>query len=135
MQKVRLQNVYNKDTNSFDKNNFELRESDKSITGKLSISSKKGDKWHSKAIPFIAFKSQIDNETTMALLHSKGQLFEAEINFSVDSFRPEGEPKDIIFFRAIVNKAKFEGEISKHSVDKGNGYAPEEEFVDDEIDF
>jgi single-strand DNA-binding protein len=25
--------------------------------------------------------------------------------------------------------------ISKHSVDKGNGYAPEEEFVDDEIDF
>tara|TARA_R110000868_G_C10972986_1_gene771113 strand:+ start:11281 stop:11688 length:408 start_codon:yes stop_codon:yes gene_type:complete len=135
MQKVRLQNFYNKDTNSFDKNNFELRESDKSITGKLSISSKKDDKWHSKAIPFIAYKSQIDNETTMALLHSKGQLFEAEINLSVDIFRPEGEPKYIIFFKAIVNKAKFEGEISKHSKAKGDAYVKEEEFLDDEIVF
>jgi len=130
MQKLKLQNIWNKETKSFDKDKFTVRETDGTISGKVSISSKKGDKWVSKPIPFVAFKSKIDEETALALLHSAGKPFEAEFNLAVDSFADK-EGEEVSYFKIIINRAKGEG-ISKHSQDKANGFQPDE-FVDDNI--
>ena len=134
MQKARLQNTWDKENKTFNRDTFELRESDKVISGKISVSSKKDNKWVSKAIPFVAFKSQIDNETTLALLHSRGKLFEVEFELMVDSFSGD-DGKEVIYFKAVIRSAKFEGSIDDHSKAKGDAYVKEEEFEDDLIDF
>jgi hypothetical protein len=128
MQKLRLQNVWSKETNSFDKANFELRESEKTISGKVSISSKKNDKWLSKPLPFVAFKSQIDQATTRALLHSKGKSFEAEFGIIVDSFTDQETGKDIVYFKLVINSAMFEG-VAPAQVES------QSDFQEDEIPF
>jgi len=137
MQKLKLQNVYNKQTKSFDKNVFEIRETDGTISGKVSISGKKGDKWISKPMPFTVFKSKVDADTIDTILHSKGQVFEAECNIVVDSFTDKETNKEVTYLKLIINKAVAEKStpISKHSVHKGNGYQPQEEDQDDEIPF
>lgn len=124
MQKLRLQNTYNKDTKSFDKNNFELRESDKTLTGKVSISSKKDGGYISKSIPFVAFKSQISSETEYAIRNSKGKSFEASFNIAVDKFDVDG--KETKFFRLVINEAKFQ------EVDNQNNYGNPSLGVDEE---
>ena len=126
MQKLKLQNKYNKDTKSFDKGVFELRETDGTISGKVQISSKKGDKWLNKAMPFTAFKSKIDDETTNVLLNSNGESFEANINLVVDSFTEKETNKEIVFFKVIINEARGKT-ISQHSIDKGNAYVSEDD--------
>ena len=63
MQKLRITNTYNKENNQYEKGTFDIKESEKSITGKVNISTKKDDKYISKSLPFIAFKSKIDRET------------------------------------------------------------------------
>jgi len=131
MQKLKLQNTWNKETKSFDKDKFEVRETDGTISGKVCISSKKGDKWINKPIPFTAFKSKIDEETGLTLLHSAGKSFEAEFNLAVDSF-VDKEGKEVIYFKLIINRAKGDG-ISKHQVDKSNGSVKEFLDYDDEI--
>lgn len=128
MQKLRLQNVWNNDTNSYDKNNFELRESEKTISGKVSITSKKDDGYISKPLPFIAFKSKIDNDTLNALLNSRGESFEAEFNIAVDSFK-DNQGKEVKYHKLVINKAVFGG-ISQYEKDKANGYQPEEDDSD-----
>ena len=75
MQKLKLQNSWDDQSKSFDKDKFEIRETDGTISGKVSISSKKGDKWISKPIPFTAFKSKIDEETKATLLQSGNSPF------------------------------------------------------------
>jgi len=133
MQKLKLQNTWNKEAKSFDKDKFEVRETDGTISGKVSISSKKGDKWISKPIPFVAFKSKIDEETALALLHSAGKPFEAEFNLAVDSFTDK-EGKEVSYFKIIINRGEGEG-ISKHSVDKGSYQQEQEDLLDDQIPF
>lgn len=139
MQKLKLQNSWDDQSKSFDKDKFEIRETDGTISGKVSISSKKGDKWISKPMPFTAFKSKIDEETKATLLQSDNQPFQADFNLAVDSFADKVSGKEISYFKIIINQARGEG-ISQHSIDKGNGYAPqsnhaEEENDDDEIFF
>ena len=132
MQKLRLQNIYNKDTNSFDKTKFELRESDKTISGKVSISSKKGEVWLSKPLPFIAFKSQIDEGTQRVLLHSDGKMFEAEFGLMVDSFEADG--KEVRYIKLVINKAIApEGKEEKPRMSQQDSQAFEE--LDDIIPF
>jgi len=138
MQKLKLQNSWDDQSKSFDKDKFEIRETDGTISGKVSISSKKGDKWISKPMPFTAFKSKIDEETKATLLQSGNQPFQADFNIAVDSFADKVSGKEISYFKIIINHARGEG-ISQHSVDKGNGYAQESNHVkeeqDDEIPF
>jgi len=131
MQKLKLQNTWNNQSKSYDKDKFELRETDGTISGKVSISSKKGNKWISKPIPFTAFKSKIDAETTTTLLHSGSQPFQASFNIMVDSFADKETGKDISYFKMIINEAR--GEISQHSKDKGNGYAPQSNNVEEDF--
>ena len=124
MQKLRISNTYNKENNQYEKGVFEVRENEKSITGKVNISSKKDDKYISKTLPFIAFKSKIDRETERAILDSRGQLFEAEIGLMVDNFQDQ-TGKTITYIKLVINKAKFEA-VDKHNQAKANGYQPED---------
>jgi hypothetical protein len=124
MQKLRISNTYNKESNQYNKNDFDIRESEKSITGKANISTKKDNKYISKTLPFIAFKSKIDRETERAILDSRGQLFEAEIGLMVDSFQDQ-TGKTITYVKLVINQAKFEA-VDKHNQAKSNGYQPED---------
>ena len=133
MQKLKLQNIWNNESKFFDRDKLEIRETDGAISGKVSISSKKGDKWLSKPMPFTAFKSKISNDTINALLHSGGQAFEADFNIVVDSFTDKESGKEVSYFKLIINEAKGEG-ISKHSKDKGNAYVADE-LEDDSCPF
>lgn len=108
MQKLRLKSVWDKEAKAFSKNLFELRESDKDISGRVNITSKKGEGYVSKDMPFIAYKSKIDSDTEHALRNSRGQTFEAEIGLKADSFKLDG--KDKPFLKLVINSAKFEGE-------------------------
>ena len=132
MQKLRISNTYNKESNQYNKNDFDIRESEKSITGKANISTKKDDKYISKSLPFVAFKSKIDRETERAILDSRGQLFDAEIGLMVDNFQDQTE-KTITYVKVVINKAKFEA-VDKHNQAKANGYQPEN-LLDDVIPF
>lgn len=132
MQKLRISNTYNKENNQYEKGTFEVRESEKSITGKVSISSKKDDKYISKTLPFIAFKSTIDRETERAILDSRGQLFDAEIGLMVDNFQDQ-TGKTITYIKLVINKARFKA-VDKHNQAKANGYQPDN-LLDDDIPF
>ena len=132
MQKLRITNTYNKENNQYEKGTFDIRESEKSITGKVSISTKKDNKYISKTLPFIAFKSKIDRETERAILDSRGQLFDAEIGLMVDNFQDQ-TGKTITYVKIVINQAKFEA-VDKHNQAKANGYQPED-LLDDKIPF
>jgi hypothetical protein len=129
MQKFRIQNKWNQSSNSFDKNQFVLRETDGTISGKLSVSSKRKDKYISKAIPFTIFKSKVDEETINAVLCSNGKLFEAEYNLAVESFPEKETGKEISYIKVVISKAREI--ISQNSVDKSNDYQPQEESNDE----
>jgi hypothetical protein len=132
MQKLKLQNAWNVQTKSFDKNNFNLKESDKSFTGMIVISTKVDEKWLNKSFPFIAFKSKIDHDTIFALRNSNGKTFEAEISLML--YENKDGKADL---KIVINKGVFEmTKIDQHNIDKSNGYAKEqEEIIDDEILF
>jgi len=125
MQKLRILNTYNKENNQYEKGTFEVRENEKSITGKVNISSKKDNKYILKTLPFVAFKSKIDRETERAILDSRGQLFDAEIGLMVDNFQDKSG-KTITYIKLVINKARFEA-VDKHNQAKANGYQPEAE--------
>ena len=80
-------------------------------------------------MPFVAFKSKIDPDTELALRNSQGQTFEADFSLMADSFELDGKEKP--FLKLVINSAKFEGEISQHTQDKGNGYQSQEESSDE----
>lgn len=132
MQKLRITNTYNKENNQYEKGTFDIRESEKSITGKVNISTKKDDKYISKSLPFIAFKSKIDRETERAILDSRGQLFDAEIGLMVDNFQDQ-TGKTITYIKLVINQARFEA-VDKHNQAKANGYQSED-LLDDDIPF
>ena len=132
MQKLRIANVYNKENNQYEKSNFEIRESEKTISGKVNISTKKDNKYISKTLPFVAFKSQIDRDTERAILDSRGQLFEAEINLIADNFEDQSG-KTINYIKVVINQARFEA-VDKHNEAKANGYQSEN-LLDDDIPF
>tara|TARA_R110000824_G_scaffold158255_1_gene332008 strand:- start:431 stop:859 length:429 start_codon:yes stop_codon:yes gene_type:complete len=137
MQRLRIQNIFNKETKSFDKSNFDIRETDKSISGKVSVSSKKGDVWVSKSIPFVVFKSKVDEDTQRTILLSKGQSFEADFGLIVDSFEADG--KEIIYIKLVINKAvSINGNNQSSPEDRSShdkSFAKvEEAFSDDIID-
>ena len=125
MQKLRISNTYNKENNQYEKGTFEVRENEKSITGKVNISSKKDNKYILKTLTFVAFKSKIDRETERAILDSRGQLFDAEIGLMVDNFQDKSG-KTITYIKLVINKARFEA-VDKHNQAKANGYQPEAE--------
>lgn len=142
MQKLRLQNIWNDMLKSFDKQNVDLRESDKVFMGKVQISSKEGDDYVSLPMKFIAFKSKIDQETEFALRESKGSIFEADFGISVKLLKDKNgnkildkDGKEIKYYQMIINKARFEKKgYDEHNQAKANAYQPQDD-LDDEIPF
>ena len=133
MQKLRIANVYNKESNQYEKSTFDIRESEKKIEGKVSISTKKDNKYISKTLPFITFKSKVDRETERAILDSRGQLFEAEIGLMVDNLQDKKTGNTINYIKVVINQARFEA-VDKHNQAKANGYQSEN-LLDDDIPF
>lgn len=121
MQKLRIQNKYDKDAKKFT-NELELKDSDKIISGKLKISSKQKDKWINKVVPFIAFKSQLSQSEINTI---KSGEFEAEFGLGVNEFEADG--KTITYLQVIINKVANKG-IDAHNEAKGNGYQPQDSF-------
>ena len=131
MQKLKLQNIWDDQTKSFLKDQFHLRESDKVISGRVALSSKKEDKWVSKDMPFVAFKSQITDSTRIALTQSNGKLFDAEFTIMVDEFADkEGQVKK--YFKVNILNASLLDAPSQSNTQPATS---EEEIIDDEINF
>ncbi len=120
MQKLKIVNIYNKEKKQYERNSFDIKESEKSITGRVElcgIVTKKNDKYIPKILPFIAFKNKINRETERAIIDSRGKLFDAEISLMVESFKNQAGEK-IDYIRIVINEAK------------ANGYQPKAEDLD-----
>lgn len=132
MQKLKLQNKWNEAKKCFEKDVFELKETDKSITGKIQISSKQKDKWINKAMPFIVFKSRADESTQNAV--KSGKFFEADFVLGVNEFTNQ-KGETITYLQMIINFAKICDDSGRGNVIEAKGEALEDEIFDDEIPF
>ena len=121
MQKLKLQNKWNNDTRQFDKSSFELKESDKTISGKVSITSKQKDKFVSKSLPFILFKSQTNEQTQDAV--KSGQPFMANFTLGVNEFDGKAYIQMVIKEATLAEPAQ----LSDHHRAKADGFQPQEE--------
>lgn len=127
MQKIRIKRIWDNQSKKFI-DSYEVQDREKIITGKVDISTKKDDKYISKTLPFIAFKSKIDQGTINCLLTSNNKLFDAEFNIMVDSFADEnGEEKK--YLKLVINKAIL------NSDNNNSNTINQEQIVDDEIPF
>lgn len=99
--KIRISNKWNKQTNSYDKALYDIRETEGTISGRFTISIKKEEKWVSAHMAFTAFKSKIDLETKNSLLHHGGKQIEVSGTLSVDAAN-DGKG----YFKFIINSAR-----------------------------
>ncbi len=109
--KIRISNKFNKQTNSFDKALYDIRESDKTISGRFSMSIKKKitalsageptEKWYSAHMSFVAFKDDINHETLAALRGHDGKMIDVDGVLSVDK-----SVEDKGYFKFIIKTAR-----------------------------
>ena len=107
---------------------FNLKEFDKIFTGRIQISKKIDDKWSNKTMSFVFFKNS-DLNTVNFFKNYDGSSFEMDFDLTLDKM-PNSEDT---YIKIIVKKTWKE--IDKHSIEKGNGYAPQAEDFNDEIPF
>ncbi len=120
--KIKIANAYDKETKSFDRNAFDLRESEKVINGRFTMSRKnKAEKWFSASMMFVAFKSTLSRESLISLLNHDGKSIDVKGELMVEQGN-DGKAYFKFNIQEVVGEA-----ISKHSVDKGNGYVSDEE--------
>ena len=105
---------------------FNLKEFDKIFTGRIQVSKKIDDKWSNKTMSFVFFKNS-DLNTVNFFKNYDGSSFQMDFDLTLDKM-PNGEDT---YIKIIVKKTWKE--IDKHSIEKGNGYAPQAK--DDEIFF
>ena len=107
---------------------FNLKEFDKIFTGRIQVSKKIDDKWSNKTMSFVFFKNS-DLNTVNFFKNYDGSSFQMDFDLTLDKM-PNGEDT---YIKIIVKKTWKE--IDKHSIEKGNGYAPQAEDFNDEIPF
>jgi hypothetical protein len=107
---------------------FNLKEHDKVFTGKIQISKKIEEKWVNKAMPFVFFKNS-DLNTVNFFKNYDGSSFQMDFDLTIDKM-PNSEDA---YIKIIIKKTWKE--VDKHSIEKGNGYAPENNYFNDEIPF
>ena len=107
---------------------FNLKEFDKIFTGRIQVSKKIDDKWSNKTMSFVFFKNS-DLNTVNFFKNYDGSSFQMDFDLTLDKM-PNGEDT---YIKIIVKKTWKE--IDKHSIQKGNGYAPQTEDFNDEIPF
>lgn len=99
--KIKIANKWNKETKSYEKALYDIKESDKSIYGRFTLSAKKEEKWVNAHMSFIVFKSKVDIETINSLLRHDGKLIEVTGELTVDKGLDEKG-----YFKFIINSAK-----------------------------
>ncbi len=72
--RIRISNKWNKDLNCYEKDIFDTKENEKSISGLMTIK-----------LPFIAYKDKIDSETLHTLLNHGGRLIEVEGKIEIET--------------------------------------------------
>lgn len=107
---------------------FNLKEFDKIFTGRIQISKKIDDKWQNKTMSFVFFKNS-DLNTVNFFKNYDGSSFQMDFDLTLDKMPNSDET----YIKIVVKKTWKE--IDKHSVEKGNGYAPQAEDFNDEIFF
>ena len=107
---------------------FNLKEFDKIFTGRIQISKKIDDKWQNKTMSFVFFKNS-DLNTVNFFKNYDGSSFQMDFDLTLDKMPNSDET----YIKIIVKKTWKE--IDKHSIEKGNGYAPQTEDFNDEIFF
>lgn len=107
---------------------FNLKESSKIFTGRIQISRKIDDKWQNKTMSFVFFKNS-DLNTVNFFKNYDGSSFQMDFDLTLDKMPNSDET----YIKIIVKKTWKE--IDKHSIEKGNGYAPQAEDFNDEIPF
>lgn len=108
---------------------FNLKEFDKIFTGRIQISKKIDDKWQNKTMSFVFFKNS-DLNTVNFFKNYDGSSFQMDFDLTLDKMPNSDET----YIKIIVKKTWKE--IDKHSIEKGNGYAPQvEDFNDENIPF
>jgi len=104
---------------------FNLKEHDKVFTGKIQISKKIEEKWVNKAMPFVFFKNS-DLNTVNFFKNYDGSSFQMDFDLTIDKM-PNSEDA---YIKIIIKKTWKE--VDKHSIEKGNGYAPENNYFSQE---
>lgn len=107
---------------------FNLKEFDKIFTGRIQISKKIDDKWQNKTMSFVFFKNS-DLNTVNFFKNYDGSSFQMDFDLTIDKMPNSDET----YIKIVVKKTWKE--IDKHSIEKGNGYAPQAEDFNDEIPF
>jgi len=107
---------------------FNLNEFAKVFTGRIQVSKKIDDKWSNKTMSFVFFKNS-DLNTVNFFKNYDGSSFQMDFDLTLDEMP---NSKDT-YIKIIVKKTWKE--IDKHSIEKGNGYAPQTEDFNDEIPF
>ncbi len=107
---------------------YNLKENEKTFSGRIQISKKIQEKWGSKTMSFVFFKDN-DINTVDFFRNYDGSSFEMDFDLTLDKM-PNSEE---LYIKIIVKKTWKE--IDKHSIEKSNGYAPENNYFNDEIPF
>jgi hypothetical protein len=105
---------------------FNLKEYDKVFTGKIQISKKIEEKWVNKTISFVFFKNS-DLNTVNFFKNYDGSSFQMDFDLTIDKM-PNSEDA---YIKIIIKKTWKE--VDKHSIEKSNGYAPENNYFNDEM--
>ena len=105
---------------------FNLKEHDKVFTGKIQISKKIEEKWVNKAMSFVFFKNS-DLNTVNFFKNYDGSSFQMDFDLTIDKM-PNSEDA---YIKIIIKKTWKE--VDKHSIEKSNGYAPENNYFNDEM--
>ena len=121
--------------NQIDKNAFDFKNKGKVGSGKITwtdvVRGKDGakDTFISTTKKFICFGANID-----FIEQNLGQQFEIVGNLKTTQFT-NTEGKVVKFDEIIINDVKLADKlVSQHVKDKGNGYAPESNYVEEEED-
>jgi hypothetical protein len=100
---------------------FNLKEHDKVFTGRIQISNKIKDKWVNKAMSFVFFKNS-DLNTVNFFKNYDGSSFQMDFDLTIDKM-PNSEDA---YIKIIIKKTWKE--VDKHSIEKGNGYATQDNY-------
>ena len=130
---VKIQNTYDKETNSYNKEIYDIRETEKAIFGRFGMAKKdESGNWVSGTMGFVAFKKDLDDKSIRALMDHDGEL----LNVSGEPMLGISKKDNKGFIQFNVKHARaFEKQIDNHSRDKGNAYVPESNNSDDEIPY
>jgi len=100
---IRISNLWDNGSRTFKRYVYDIRESEKTISGRFSGSAKsqKDGKWKSVTMSFVCFKKDTDEVTQNALTSHNGDLIEISGDLSVEIGSDEKA-----YFKFIIKEAR-----------------------------